>query len=122
VRLVDLTKRSSEIPLTVYLQPVPAVLHPDSQVFTGHWQYAPLDSTQEIRCQKGGTIAFTAGFEMTLMLTSLKIVFADSLQGDGKVLRIPDVELHLTGGKAYKSTKRLNILETLIRSIPLPRP
>ena len=114
VRLVEPTKNSSEIPLAVYLQPMPAVLHPDSEVFTGHWQYAQLDSNHEIRCQKGGMVAFTVGFEMTLTLTSLKIVFGDSLQSDGKVLHIPDVELSLTEGKTYKSTKRPSILQILL--------
>jgi hypothetical protein len=118
VRLVDPSSNSSEIPLTVYLRPMPAELHPDSRVFTGRWQYTQLDPNQEIRCQKGGTVAFTVGFEITLTRTSLKIVFADGLQGDGKVLHIPDIELALTGGQTYKSTQRLNVIEILFRLLP----
>jgi hypothetical protein len=117
LRLVDPARNSSAIPLTVYLQPVPAMLHPDSQVFTGRWQYTPLDSSGAIRCPKGGIVAFTAGFEMTLTLASLRIVFADSLQGDGEVLRVPDVELSLTAGKAYKSTRRMSVVETVLKAI-----
>jgi hypothetical protein len=113
VRLVDPTRNSSEIPLSDYLQPMPAVLHPDSQVFTGHWQYTKLDPNREIRCPKGGTVAFTVGFETALTLSALRIVFADSLKGDGKVLHIPDVDLSLTGGKHLESTKSTSILEIL---------
>ena len=118
LRLVDPTKNSTEIPLTEYLQPLPAVLHPDSAVFTGHWRYTQLDSDREIHCTNGGTVAFTAGFETTLTLPSLRIVFADGLQLDGKVLHVPDVELSLTGGQIYKATKPVSVPEVIIRSIP----
>jgi len=118
VRLVDTTKNSSEIALTGYLQPLPAVLHPDSQIFTGHWRYTQLDSNQEIRCTNGETIAFTAGFETTLTLSSLRLVFGDSLQLDGKAVHIPAVELSLTGGRIYKATKPVSIPEIIFRSLP----
>ena len=115
VRLVDPTGSSSQIPLSVYLKATPAVLHPDSQVQTAHWQYTPLDPTQEIRCQRGETIAFTVGFDMTLKLTSLRLIFADSLQSNGMALHIPDVDLSLIGGQIYKSTKRISVIEVLVK-------
>ena len=118
VRLVGLTKSLSEIPLSAYLQPLPALLHPDSAVFTGHWRYTQLDSNREIRCANGETVAFTAGFETTLMLTSLRIVFGDSLELDGRALHIPDIELSLIGGETYKSTKAVSVPEIIIRSLP----
>jgi hypothetical protein len=107
VRLVDPTRNLLEIPLTAYRQPLPAVPHPDSRVLTGYWQYKPLDSNQQIHCQKGSTVAFTVGFEMTLELDHLRVVFADGLQRDGEVLHVPDVDLSLTGGKKVESTTRI---------------
>ena len=118
LRLVDPTKSLPDISLSEYLQPLPAALHPDSPVFTGHWRYTQLDSNREIRCVNGETVAFTAGFETTLTLTSLRIVFGDSLELDGRALHIPDIELSLIGGQTYKSTKAVSIPEVIIRSIP----
>lgn len=115
VRLVALTRDSLEVPLSAYLQPLPAALHPDPQVLSGHWQYAQLDSSREIHCKKGDTVAFTVGFDMTLALSHIKIVLADSLESDGKVVGIPDVELFLTDGKIFENTKRYSILETIFR-------
>ena len=115
LRLLDPTSSSAGIPLTDYLQPIPAVLHPDSQVFTGHWQYTQLDSSREIRCQKSATVAFTVGFEMTLSLSHLRIEFADTLQHDDSVLHIPDVDLFLASGKDVVSTRRITLLEMLVR-------
>ena len=118
LRLVDPTSNSIEIPLTYYLQPMPAVLHPDSRVFTGHWGYAKLDSNKDIRCQKDDTVAFTVGFEMTFKLNHLRVVFADSIRREDEVLHIPDVDLSLAAGKNLESTKRITILEFLLRAIP----
>jgi hypothetical protein len=115
LRLVDTAWKSSEIPLSVYLQPTPTVLHPDPEVLTAHWHYRELDPNREIRCQRGGMVAFTVGFDMTLALNSLRIVFADSLRGGGKVIQFPDVELSLTGGKNLTSTNCTSILEILLR-------
>jgi hypothetical protein len=98
----------------VYLQPAPAVLHPDPRVSTAHGQYTELDSNQEMRCPKGSTVAFSVGFGVTLSLTSLKIIFMDSLRANGKVLHVPDVELSLTGGRNLQSTGRRSILEILL--------
>ncbi len=100
--------------LTEYLQPIPAALHPDSDVFTGHWQYAQFDAGRELRCRNGSAIAFTAGFDMTLALSSLKIVFGEGLQADGKTLHVPDIDLFLTPGQTYESSKRWSILEILL--------
>jgi hypothetical protein len=50
----------------------------------------------------GATIAFTTGFEMTLAMTHLKIVFGDCLRRDGRVVQTPDVDLLLTAGKTYR--------------------
>jgi hypothetical protein len=67
-----------------------------------------------MRCPKGGTVAFSVGFGVTLSLTSLKIIFADSLRDDGKALPVPDVELSLTGGRNLQSRERRSILEILL--------
>ena len=117
IRLLEATHNPSEIPLVEYLQPLPSVLHPDSQVFTGHWQYRPLDSSRDLACENG-VVAFTAGFDTTLALGALKIAFEDSVELDGKVLPVPDIELSLKGGQIYKSTKAVSIPEIIFRSLP----
>ena len=116
IHLLGATYNRSEIPLVEYLQPLPPVLHPDSPVFTGHWQYMPLDSSRDIRCENG-VIAFTAGFDTTLALNSLRVAFQDSVQLDGKVLPVPDVELSLKGGQIYRSTKPVSILQIIVEGI-----
>ena len=118
VRLVDRTKNSAKIELAAYLQPIPALLHPDTKVLIGHGQYSDLKGDQEIRCENGDTIAFIAHFDTTLRRNALRIVFADALRDNRDVIALPDVDLSLSGDKSYKATKRVNALEALIRSLP----
>jgi hypothetical protein len=110
------TYNPSEIPLVDNLQPLPSLLHPDSQVFTGHWQYRPLDSSRDIRCENG-VVAFTAAFNTTLTRTSLRVAFEDGVQLDGKVLPVPDIELSLKGGQIQKSTKPVSILQIIVQTL-----
>ena len=116
IHLFDGIYSRSELPLVEYLQPLPSVLHPDSPVFTGHWQYRQLDSSREIACENG-VVAFTAAFDTTLTRTSLRVAFEDSVQLDGKVLPVPDIELSLKGGKIQKSTKPVSILQIIVQTI-----
>ena len=118
VRLVDRTRNSSEVELAAYLQPIPALLHPDTKVLIGHGQYSDLNGDQEIRCENGDTIAFTAHFDTTLRRSALRIVFANALRDNRDVIPVPDVDLSLSADKIYKATKRVNALEALIRSLP----
>jgi len=113
LRIVD-PADSTAIPLTDHMQPIPAVLHPDSQVLTVHWRYAQLDPNREIRCPRGGTVAFTIGFEAALSRSSVKVIFENGIQREHGMLHIPDVELSLAARKTYKSEKRVNVLEVLM--------